>query len=63
MADEEPTLLALAADANDEIVHRRRCGKAPDGTDKPRDSEPQRDIYIYSRFAAYVPGTRDVARG
>ena len=44
MADKAPTLLALAAEANDEIVHRRGCGKAPGMTDEPHDSDPQRDM-------------------
>jgi len=45
MSDEEPTLLAMDAEANDEIVYRRRCDTAQGATAEPCDAGPQIDRF------------------
>lgn len=44
MLDEEPKLIAINEETNDEIVHRRRFRKTNRATHKPLDPRPQVDV-------------------
>jgi hypothetical protein len=45
MSDEEPKLIAIDEETNDQIVHRRRFGKANRATHKTLDPGPQVDVF------------------
>jgi len=45
MSDEEPKLIAIDEETNDQIVHRRRCGKANRATHETLDPGPQIDVF------------------
>src|SRR5712691_10348807 len=45
MSDEEPKLIAIDEETNDQIVHRRRFGKANRATHEPLDPGPQIDVF------------------
>ena len=44
MSDEEPKLIAIDEETNDQIVHRRRLGKANRATHETLDPGPQIDV-------------------
>ncbi len=45
MSDEEPKLIAIDEETNDQIVHRRRFGKADRATHETLDPCPQIDVF------------------
>ncbi len=45
MSDEEPKLIAIDEETNDQIVHRRRFGKANRATHETLDPGPHIDVF------------------
>ena len=45
MSDEEPKLIAIDEETNDQIVHRRRFGKAHRATHETLDPGPHIDVF------------------
>ena len=45
MSDGSPKLIAIDEEANHQIVHRRRFGKANRATYEPLDPGPQIDVF------------------
>ena len=47
MSDEEPKLIAIDEEANHQIVHRRRFGKANGATHETLDPGAQIDVLVF----------------
>ena len=47
MSDEEPKLIAIDEETNDQIVHRRRFGKAHRAAHEPLNPCPQIEVFAF----------------